>query len=164
MAIATTLPMGKLNAGQRLQALAQFTIHELNFLSPIIDLALRLWVGMAFFKSGLTKIDSWDSTLFLFANEYHVPLLQPELAAYLGTAAELTLPVLLVLGLGGRFAAAALFIFNIIAVISYPELGEVGLKDHQVWGLMLLVTLLHGPGRLSIDHLLRPLLLGRRGD
>ena len=57
--------------------------------------------------------------------------------------------------MSGRFAAAALFIFNIVAVISYPDLGEVGLRDHQVWGLMLLVTLLHGPGRLSIDHLLR---------
>ena len=72
----------------------------------------------------------------------------------LGTAAELGLPALLVLGLGGRFAAAALFVFNIIAVISYPDLSEVGLKDHQYWGLFLLVTLLHGPGKLSLDYLL----------
>ena len=51
--------------------------------------------------------------------------------------------------------AAVLFVFNIIAVISYPDLSEVGLKDHQYWGLLLLVTLFHGPGKLSLDHLIR---------
>ena len=65
--------------------------------------------------------------------------------------------MLLLLGLGARFAALVLFVFNIVAVISYPDLGEVGLRDHQTWGLLLLVTLLHGPGKLSLDH-----LVGRR--
>ena len=162
MAIPTTLPADRSESRRGLVNAGSNIIRALDFLSPVIDLALRLWVGIAFFKSGLTKIGSWDSTLFLFANEYHVPLLPPELAAYLGTAAELSLPVLLVLGLGGRFAAAAMFVFNIIAVISYPDLGEVGLKDHQVWGLMLLVTLLHGPGRLSIDHWLRRTFFARK--
>lgn len=124
-------------------------------LAPLVDLALRLWVGMAFFQSGLTKIANWDSTLYLFENEYQVPLLPPNAAALLGTGAELVLPVLLVLGLGGRLSALALFVFNIVAVLSYPGLGEVGLKDHEVWGLMLLVTFAHGPGKLSIDHLIR---------
>jgi putative oxidoreductase len=155
MSISTTLPVPRNQKRRDIVKWGADSISGLEFVSPVIDLALRAWVAMAFFKSGLTKIESWDSTLFLFANEYHVPLLPPELAAYLGTAAELSLPVLLILGLGGRFAAAALFIFNIIAVISYPDLGEVGLRDHQVWGLMLLVTLLHGPGPLSIDHWLR---------
>ena len=140
---------------KRLIDLGRNVVECLSVASPAIDLVLRIWVGMAFFRSGLTKIGSWDATLGLFENEYHVPLLPPHLAAYLGTAAELGLPVLLILGLGGRLAAAALFIFNIVAVVSYPDLGAVGLKDHQVWGLMLLVTLLHGPGRLSIDHLIR---------
>lgn len=126
-----------------------------GWLAPVLDLAIRLWVGLVFFQSGLTKILSWDSTLSLFENEYAVPVLPPELAAYLGTAAELVLPVFLVLGLGGRLAAAALFVFNVVAVISYPDLGEVGLKDHQYWGLLLLVPLLHGPGKISIDHFLR---------
>jgi putative oxidoreductase len=108
-----------------------------------------------FFKSGLTKIASWSTTLALFENEYAVPLLPPELAAYLGTGVELGLPVLLVLGLGTRLSAAVMFVFNIIAVISYPDLSEVGLKDHQYWGLLLLLTLFHGPGRLSLDHLIR---------
>ncbi|CAN0407256.1 unnamed protein product, partial [Phaeothamnion confervicola] len=126
-----------------------------GWLAPVLDLAIRVWVGMVFFQSGLTKILSWDTTLSLFENEYAVPLLPPQLAAYMGTAAELTLPVFLVLGLGGRLAAAALFVFNIVAVLSYPDLGEVGLKDHQYWGLLLLIPLLHGPGKISVDHFLR---------
>ena len=72
----------------------------------------------------------------------------------MGTGVELIFPVLLVLGLGSRFAAFVLFVFNIIAVISYPDIGEVGLRDHQMWGLLLVVTLLHGPGALSLDHLI----------
>jgi putative oxidoreductase len=126
-----------------------------DWFAPVLDLAIRIWVGMVFFQSGLTKILSWDTTLSLFENEYAVPLLPPDVAAYLGTANELILPVFLVLGLGGRLAAAALFVFNIIAVVSYPDLGAVGLKDHQYWGLLLLVTLSHGPGKLSVDHFLR---------
>lgn len=140
----------------RIVAGAQRAIVLLEtWLAPLLDLAIRLWVAGVFFRSGLTKIQNWDSTVSLFENEYAVPLLPPEIAAYAGTATELFFPVLLVLGLGGRLAAAALFVFNIIAVISYPDLGEVGLKDHQVWGLLLLVTLLHGPGRIAVDHLIR---------
>ncbi|HEU0204591.1 MAG TPA: DoxX family protein, partial [Burkholderiaceae bacterium] len=101
-----------------------------------------------------TKIQSWDTTLLLFENEYQVPFLSPETAALLGTGAELVLPVLLALGLGSRFAAFALFVFNIVAVISYPELEGIGIEQHQVWGILLLVTLLHGPGKLSLDALI----------
>ena len=131
----------------------QFT-RFLNLLAPAGDLAIRLWVANVFFKSGLTKLANWDGTLALFANEYQVPLLSPTLAAYAGTATELIFPVLLALGLGTRFTAFALFVFNIIAVVSYPDVGEVGLKDHQHWGLLLLVPLLHGAGKLSLDHFL----------
>ena len=138
----------------RLASLWALARRGLDFASPLVDLAVRLLVAAVFFNSGLTKITNWDSTLYLFENEYTVPFLPPELAAYLGTAAELGLPVLLVLGLGTRFAALALFVFNIVAAISYPDLSEAGLKDHQYWGLFLLVTLFHGPGRLSLDHLI----------
>jgi len=124
----------------------------LGFLSPIGDLILRCWVAYAFWVSGLTKIQSWDSTIYLFNDEYSVPLLSPEVAAYLGTATELGFPVLLTFGLLGRFAALALFLFNIVAVISYPDLGAAGIEQHKVWGVMLLVCLLHGPGKISIDH------------
>jgi putative oxidoreductase len=136
--------------------LARAAIKTLeDYLAPVLDLGIRLLVASVFFQSGLVKIQSWSSTVALFENEYAVPLLPPELAAWLGTGAELVLPVFLALGLGGRFAAAALFVFNIVAVISYPDLGEVGLRDHQYWGLLLLVTLLHGPGKLSVDHFIR---------
>lgn len=125
---------------------------KLDFLASLSILAMRLWVAWVFFKSGMIKINSWDSTLYLFEYEYAVPLLSPEIAAYLGTATELFFPVLLALGLAGRFGAIALFLFNIMAVISYPDLNVAGLRDHQVWGLMLLVLVLQGPGKLSIDH------------
>ena len=134
-------------------------LNGLNSLSCLIDLTLRLWVAKVFFDSGLTKIANMDSTVALFENEYKVPVLSPEIAAYLGTAAELSLPVFIALGLATRLSTGALFVFNIIAVLSYPFLltedGAVGLRDHIYWGLMMLVILLHGPGRLSIDHLIR---------
>ncbi len=126
----------------------------LQFLAPVADLLLRLYVAMVFFKSGLVKISFWESTVSLFTYEYQVPFLSPEVAAYCGAITELCFPVLLALGLGGRFAALVLFVFNIIAVISYPELNAAGLEQHKVWGLMLLVSLLHGPGALSLDYLI----------
>lgn len=144
-----------MNIATRISNLSTPVIKGLEFLSPLIDLGIRLWVANVFWKSGLTKIQSWDSTIALFTHEYQVPLLSPEVAAVLGTTTELFFPVLLVLGLGARFSAAVLFIFNHIAVISYPELNEIGAKDHVYWGILLLVTLLHGPGRISIDHFIR---------
>jgi len=141
-------------------------------LTPVTDLLVRYWVAAAFFGSGLTKTTTGsfalfgqtfsyplsllpaESTFTLFEYEYRVPLLSPTLAAYLGTAAELLLPVFLLLGLGTRYAALALFVFNIVAVVSYPDLMAAGLKEHQVWGLLLLVTVCHGPGKLSLDYLI----------
>ena len=139
------------------------TTKTLDSLSPIVDLAFRLWVANVFWKSGLTKIANWDTTVFLFTEEYQVPILSPEVAAFLGTGAELVLPPLLAFGLATRFAAIALFLFNIVAVISYPALNAVGLKDHIYWGLMLLVPIFHGPGKLSIDQLLQLLFNKTRG-
>jgi putative oxidoreductase len=124
----------------------------LTQLTPLGDLILRCWVAFAFFVSGLTKIQNWNSTVYLFNEEYHVPLLPPEVAAYFGTGTELCFPVLLAFGLFGRLAAAVLIIFNIAAVISYPDLGAAGLEQHAVWGIMLLVCVLHGPGKWSADY------------
>jgi putative oxidoreductase len=126
--------------------------------APLADLAVRLFVAAVFFQSGLTKIANWDSTLALFDNVYAVPLLPSALAAFVGTGVELAFPVLLALGLGTRFAAFVLFVFNIVAVVSYPDLGAAGLKDHQLWGLLLAVTLLHGPGAISLDRAIARLL------
>ena len=126
-------------------------IAALETLQPLAQLAARLYVGQAFFMSGLTKLRDWDTTLALFHDEYHVPLLPPELAAYLGTAGEVGLPVLLVLGLAGRFAAAGLSVVNVIAVLSLAEIAPAALQQHQFWGSLLVALLLWGPGRWSLD-------------
>lgn len=147
-----TLPLPQLLV--RLYARAT---QQIDRLQPLASLALRVYVARVFFLSGLTKIHDWSVTLALFQNEYHVPVLSPPVAAALGTCAELGLPILLLLGFGSRFAAAALFIFNIVAATSYPDLSDAGIKDHVLWGALLLVTLFYGPGKLSLDF-----LLGRR--
>jgi len=121
----------------------------------LLDLAIRLYVANVFFRSGLLKIGNWDGTLYLFENEYKVPVLAPVAAAWLGTFAELLFPVFLALGLATRFAALSLFVFNIVAVVSFWHvLGEnqAALNSHWYWGALLAVTLFHGPGKLSIDH------------
>ena len=140
--------------------LAKPIIKGLEYLGPLVLLGIRLYVANVFWRSGVNKIQSWDTTLFLFEHEYQVPLLSPKVAAYLGTGAELFFPVLLAIGLGGRFAAISLFIFNIIAVISYPSLNEAGIAQHQLWGLMLLLPVCYGPGKISIDHFIRKKYLG----
>jgi putative oxidoreductase len=148
-----------LSVPQRAARLYCHAAQLIDRLQPIFALALRIHVARVFFLSGLTKLHDWSITLALFRNEYHVPLLPPAFAALLGTSTELGLPVLLALGLGTRFAAVALFAFNIVAVISYPDLSAAGLKDHVLWGALLLVLFFYGPGKLSLDH-----LFGRRLD
>ena len=129
-----------------------FMDRVMDWLSPLFLLGLRVYVANAFFKSGLTKIADFSSTVALFENEYKVPLISPTLAAVSGTAAELILPALLVIGLASRPVAVALFVFNIVAVISYPDISEAGVKDHMLWGTMILVVAFFGAGRLSIDQ------------
>ncbi len=131
--------------------LAQRAVAALESLQPLALLAARLYVARAFFLSGLTKLRDWDTTLALFADEYHVPLLPTEMAAWLGTGGELVLPVLLALGLFGRFAALGLFVVNAVAVNSLAEIGPAALQQHQFWGSLLLGLLLWGPGRWSLD-------------
>ena len=132
-------------------ALARRAIQALELLQPLAQLAARIYVAQAFFLSGLTKLRDWDITLALFTDEYHVPSLSPAAAAALGTAAELALPVLLVLGLAGRFAAAGLSVVNVVAVLSLAEIAPAALNQHQLWGSLLIGLLLWGPGRWSLD-------------
>ena len=138
-------------------------VRGLEYAKPVVDLALRLWVADAFFRAGLVKIADMDSTIDLFTNTYHVPFLPPALAAYLGTGVELVVPWFLAFGLFGRLTAAFMFVYNLICVISFPDLWPDGFwtglfgtafKDHKIWGLMLLVTFVYGPGKLSLDYLL----------
>jgi putative oxidoreductase len=133
----------------------------LECLQPLALLAARLYVARAFFLSGLTKIRDWDTTLALFADEYHVPLLPPEIAAIAGTTGELVLPVLLALGLAGRFGAMGLFVMNIVAVLSLEEIADAALQQHIFWGSMLAALILWGPGRWSLDRWVAPGFLGQ---
>ena len=118
-------------------------------------LAARLWLAWIFFKAGLVKLANWNGTLYLFQQEYNVPLLPPVLAAYAGTAAELVLPVFLVLGLATHLNALTLFMFNAVAVYSYWHgLPPVGVQDHVIWAMLLLILMLQGAGKVSLDALL----------
>jgi putative oxidoreductase len=140
----------------------EFVISQLGRLQAILTLGMRLFIADVFFKSGLQKIRNWDGTLALFENEYQVPFLPTEVAALAATAGELVLPILLAFGLAGRFGAAGLFVVNAVAVLSYWEgLGDIGRTHHYYWGVMIMVPLLFGPGRISIDHILWPRLQRR---
>lgn len=127
-----------------------------NWGGALLGLALRLFVGWQFLKAGLLKIQDWDGALSLFREEYSVPLLPPELAALMGTGGELVFPVLLIFGLFSRPAALALFALNATAVISYPQLWNfecpAAINDHLYWGMLLLVLVIFGPGKLTLDH------------
>ena len=140
-----------MNPLKRTIRLYYYASHLPEFLAPLMDLGMRLYIADVFFKSGWTKIQSWDSTLYLFNDVYHVPLLPPAVAATMAASAELGLSVLLVLGLFGRFAASGLFILNIVAVISYADLSEAGLNQHLSWGILIGVLLILSRGNWSVD-------------
>ncbi|WP_136418728.1 DoxX family protein [Herbaspirillum sp. ST 5-3] len=126
-----------------------------DWAGSLLSLAIRLFVGWQFFKAGMVKVSDWDATLALFQYEYHVPLLPPALAAWMGASGELVFPVLLALGLLTRPAALGLFVVNAMAVLSYPALFTfecpAAINDHFYWGALLLVLVGFGAGRISLD-------------
>ena len=144
---------------QRIIQAYRQTSQLLNYLQPFALLSARLYVAWVFFAAGLTKLRDWDSTLFLFEEEYSVPFIPFELAAYLGTAGELILPVLLVLGIASRFSALGLSVVNIVAVISLSEIAPAALYSHVIWGLLLLQIVLFSAGKLSLDNVFKTILL-----
>jgi putative oxidoreductase len=144
----------------RLWMLGERAIAALDWLKPVALLAARWYVAAVFFRSGLTKLHDWSTTLALFADEYHVPFLSPTVAAFLGTGGELGLSVLLVAGLFGRFAAAGLSVINIVALISLMEVPDAALMGHVFWASLLGLLVLWGPGALSLDYWLIPRLRG----
>jgi putative oxidoreductase len=123
--------------------------------APAVDLVVRLWMARVFFSAGLTKIRDWESTRYLFAEEYKLPLLPSDVAAVLGTATELTMPLLLALGLCTRLAAIPLLVMaaviQFVLGASNPDYDHV---EHIYWMLLLLVILVRGPGLLSVDAVL----------
>ncbi|MDZ4853331.1 MAG: DoxX family protein [Nitrospirota bacterium] len=137
-------------------------VRVLEWLIPVFDLSVRLYLAHIFWTGGMVKLSSWISTVMLFTMIYDVPLLSPEHAAYLATTIELGGSVLLAIGLGGRWAALSLFGLNIVATMSYGQLSEAALQEAFYWGILFLYFVLHGPGLLSVDTLLRYLYRRRQ--
>jgi len=140
------------------QLLTNFDGKLVAFIRVLTEFGLRGFVSWQFLKSGWIKTQDWPSTLDLFREEYHVPFVSPELAAYMGTGAELIFSVLLLIGLFSRLAGVGLFAVNLMALISYPLLWTLecpaGLNDHIYWGALLLLSIVWGPDKFSSDKFL----------
>ena len=131
-------------------------LHDLLGRVPddLLLFAARLFPAAIFFLSGRTKVDGFalnENAIFLFEEEYKLPLLDPQLAATLAAVAEHVLPVFLLLGLGSRFAALALLgMTATIQIFVYPDAWPT----HGVWAVALLFVLVKGPGAWSLDRAL----------
>jgi len=143
--------------GTKLPTRLLTTLHETYSRIPDGAIALLARIGVAgvFWRSGQTKVVGWqirDITFDLFRDEYALPLIPPQAAAYLATAAEHLFPVLLVLGLASRLSATALLCMTaVIQIFVYPT----SWPDHAMWAAALVFVMARGPGRLSLDHLVR---------
>ena len=138
--------MSWLEAGRRLAEKIPYSI---------VALVARFAVASVFWRSGQTKVeglfDIKDNTFFLFREEYKVPLLPPDLAAYMAPVAEHVFPVLLLAGFASRLSALGLMVMTlVIQLFVYPE----GWPEHVLWFALLLLIVARGPGALSLDHLI----------
>jgi putative oxidoreductase len=125
-------------------------LEVLERLGDVVLLAPRFYLAKVFFLSGLTKLHDWSNTIYLFTEEYHVPVIPPELAAGMSTMVELSCPVLLVLGLGTRLAALPMLAMT--AVIEFTYLDHF---EHYYWAMLLGILLCFGAGRFSVDYWVR---------
>lgn len=144
----TNSPTGIVGFAQHLLHMADRLPHGL------IALLARIGIAGIFFRSGQTKVDGFtitDSTFFLFEEEYKVPLIPPEIAAYMATIAEHVFPVLLILGLASRLSALSLLGMTlVIQLFVYPNLWP----DHALWAAALLYIIARGPGSIALDALI----------
>lgn len=121
----------------------------------VLLLVTRLGIASVFFLSGRTKVEGLltitDSTYYLFETDYALPLVPPQIAAHAATYAEHILPILLVIGLGSRFAALGLLgMTTVIEVFVYPDAWST----HLSWAGLLLPVIAKGAGAFSIDALI----------
>lgn len=146
------------HAGRGVIEIAHSTLRWLEAVPYwLLALPLRVGVGMVFWNSGQAKIASWETALFMFEDEFKVPILPPEVAAYIATTIELTTPILLWIGLATRFSAAALLgMTAVIEIFVYP----LAWPTHLQWAAMLFVLLCYGPGKVSLDWWVRRRVLG----
>ena len=119
-----------------------------------IAIAARVFPAAVFWRSGQTKVSGFglsDSAVFLFQDEYKLPLIDPTVAAYGAAIAEHAFPILLVLGLASRLAALALLGMTlVIEIFVYPDAWPT----HGVWAVCFLYVIARGPGAVSLDGLL----------
>ena len=141
---------------ERLQAI---TAWLGRFPMALLQFAFRFAIAAVFWQAGMTKIASWQTTLTLFTQEYRVPVLPPELAAYMATTIELTCPVLLFFGVATRLATLPMLgQALVIQLFVYPE----SWNEHLIWVTILTFILTRGPGALSLDHLIARSFSARR--
>lgn len=138
-------------------------------LSPLLDLAIRLYMANIFWKAGKLKYETyvnegWESVVYQFEEYHPVPGIDPNLAAIGGTAGELILPVLLALGLFTRFGAAGLLVMTMVIQLAVPEDYGVSNPEHYMWMLLLAVPILKGGGILSIDGIAQKFLCKNKCD
>ena len=118
-------------------------------IAPIANLAARIFVGLIFFRSGMLKLEDFDETIENFVDVYPVPFLSAETAAYMATAGELILPVLLFIGLFTRIGAAGLMVMALVIEIwVFP-----GMVEHYYWMLILCMLIGYGGDKISLDYL-----------
>ncbi|MBS0349937.1 MAG: DoxX family membrane protein [Proteobacteria bacterium] len=125
----------------------------LNVLIPLGDLIARVWVAQIFLQDGWYKIQSWHNSMQLFSNHF---IISPSFTAVLVLGAEIILPILLIIGLGGRIIIFLFLVFNIYTMYSYnfiwtPE-GTTNFNQQMAWAMLLMLLMLHGSGRFSVDH------------
>jgi putative oxidoreductase len=130
-----------------------------RFPLSILQLGMRIGVGMVFFNAGLLKYRSFEFAIKLFEDEYKVPLLAPAVAARLAMINELTTSTLLFLGLATRLATLPLLgMILVIQTVVYPNAWP----DHVLWGSILIFLLTRGPGPFSVDYLIERYFVKRR--
>ena len=137
----------------------EFKLRAINSLQPFVNLGVRFWIANIFLKSAILKLPAgflgfgkgnWNSTLYLFREEHPVPLLSPEIAAFIGTSFELICPILLILGLGTRSAAAILLLMTAFIEITYFQA-----TDHLHWMILCAFLICYGGGKFSLDYTIR---------
>ena len=120
----------------------------------LIALVARIFPAAVFWQSGQTKLEGWhlsDNAIYLFREEYRLPLIDPVIAAHLATFAEHFFPILLVLGLATRFSALALLGMTlVIEIFVYPGAWPT----HGTWAACFLILIARGAGTWSLDHLI----------
>jgi putative oxidoreductase len=142
-----------------IRRLVGFAIHLFSSI-PVwpVTLLARFSLAAVFWMSARTKVAEGtlftlsDNAVWLFREEYKLPLLPPELAAHLSLLGEHLFPMLLVVGLASRFAALGLlFMTAVIEIFVYPQAWPT----HLSWAALLLPLLAQGAGNYSLDHLLK---------